>query len=197
VIFYWHFFFALGDVKFNEPLREAVAHNLVGTKAMMQLCQDMPHLVSLVHVSTAYAFCQYGDIEEKIYPMKCQPEDVIQTLNALNDQQLDEWVKNEHVLEGRPNYYTFAKALAEHIVLQKKGDIPVAIVRPSIVLSTYEEPVPGWIDTFNGPGGVGILGSLGIMRIGDYEIDNSPSFTPVDFCVNLILAAAWYAAKTR
>lgn len=32
----------------------------------------------------------------------------------------------------RPNTYTFTKALAEHMLLKEAGNLPVAIVRPSI-----------------------------------------------------------------
>lgn len=61
---------------------------------------------------------------------------------------------------------TFAslQALAEHYVKEKKGDLPVAIARPSIVTATWQEPVPGWVDSINGPGGASLLGSLGIAR---------------------------------
>lgn len=32
----------------------------------------------------------------------------------------------------RPNTYTFTKALTEHMLLKQAGNLPVAIVRPSI-----------------------------------------------------------------
>ena len=39
-------------------------------------------------------------------------------------------------------------------VLEKeRGDIPLAIVRPSIVTAAAKEPQPGWIDNLNGPTG--------------------------------------------
>lgn len=36
------------------------------------------------------------------------------------------------LIGGRPNTYTFTKALAEHMLLKEAGNLPVAIVRPSI-----------------------------------------------------------------
>jgi alcohol-forming fatty acyl-CoA reductase len=77
-----------GDVKFNEPIREAVTHNLIGTHSLMKLCSKMTKLSSLVHVSTAYAFCQFDVLEEKIYPMKATPEEVIEAVNTMNDHEL-------------------------------------------------------------------------------------------------------------
>ena len=53
-----------------------------------------------------------------------------------------------------PNTYTYTKALAEQILEIERGDIPLAIVRPSIVTAAEKEPQPGWIDNLNGPTGI-------------------------------------------
>jgi len=42
--------------------------------------------------------------------------------------------------------YVFTKALGEMVLMQEKGDIPLVIVRPTIVTSTYKEPIPGWVE---------------------------------------------------
>lgn len=43
----------------------------------------------------------------------------------------------EHIasqlMEGRPNTYTFTKALAENLVEEYSAHLPIAIVRPSII----------------------------------------------------------------
>lgn len=51
----------------------------------------------------------------------------------------------KHIMKGVPNTYTFSKALAEALVNDavKKGKIKGLVIRPSIVVSTYEDPVPG------------------------------------------------------
>jgi fatty acyl-CoA reductase len=61
-------------------------------------------------------------------------------------------------------------------------------------MSSYEEPIAGWIDNFNGPSGIALLGSLGIMRIADYERDKRISFIPVDMTSNALIVAGWYVA---
>ena len=102
------------------------------------------------------------------------------------------------LLEGRPNYYTFAKALAEQVVLkQKPHSLPVSIIRPSIVVSTYSEPVPGWVDNYNGAVGIAALGGLGIMRIADFEANTKISFIPVDMVSNALIVSAWHLGTTR
>ena len=42
----------------------------------------------------------------------------------------------------RPNTYTYTKALAEYLVLQEAGDLNVAIVRPSLVGASWNDPFP-------------------------------------------------------
>jgi len=42
--------------------------------------------------------------------------------------------------------YTFTKAMGEMILLKMKGDIPLIIARPTIILNTHSEPFPGWIE---------------------------------------------------
>ena len=61
------------------------------------------------------------------------------------------WVKE--VLGSHPNTYTFTKALAEQWLFNTAKDLPLAIVRPSIVVAAWKDPLPGWIDNLNGPTG--------------------------------------------
>ncbi|KAJ8943432.1 hypothetical protein NQ314_009750 [Rhamnusium bicolor] len=53
-------------------------------------------------------------------------------------------------MEPLPNTYTFAKSLAEHVV-------------NDLFVSTFEDPVAGWIDNFNGPVGLLTAGGKGII----------------------------------
>lgn len=57
-----------------------------------------------------------------------------------------------HYTNFKPNSYVYTKALAENICDSYKNQIPITIVRPSIVTGTEVEPVEGWNDNFNGPG---------------------------------------------
>ena len=41
--------------------------------------------------------------------------------------------------------------MAEQIVLYNSEGFPVAIVRPSIIGASLEEPYLGWLDNFYGP----------------------------------------------
>lgn len=45
------------------------------------------------------------------------------------------------LIEPRPNTYTFTKAIAESLIVEECGSLPCAIVRPSIVGASWQEPV--------------------------------------------------------
>ncbi|GAB2248805.1 hypothetical protein Droror1_Dr00012164 [Drosera rotundifolia] len=46
---------------------------------------------------------------------------------------------------GWPNVYVFTKSMGEMLIGRLKENLPVVILRPTVITSTYKEPVPGWI----------------------------------------------------
>ena len=75
--------------------------------------------------------------------------------------------------------------MAEQLVQDEGAGLPICIVRPSIVVSTWKvhfewekkcdihvyqesnnlkEPVPGWVDNLNGPTGLFLIAGIGVMR---------------------------------
>uniref|UniRef100_A0A1B0G9J6 Fatty acyl-CoA reductase n=1 Tax=Glossina morsitans morsitans TaxID=37546 RepID=A0A1B0G9J6_GLOMM len=63
------------------------------------------------------------------------------------------------------------------------------------VISTYNEPVSGWIDNFYGPTGVIAGAATGIIRTVRCRPHGFADMVPVDMCVNSIIAASWDIAK--
>ncbi|KAE8746184.1 hypothetical protein FOCC_FOCC007056, partial [Frankliniella occidentalis] len=55
-------------------------------------------------------------------------------------------------------------AVAEALAAEYADDIPMLIVRPSIVVPTLRDPIPGWVDTLNGPMGVMAAAGKGVLR---------------------------------
>ena len=50
---------------------------------------------------------------------------------------------------GWPNTYTFTKSLAESLLATRGAGLPIAIVRPSIVETSIEQPFRGWNEGIN------------------------------------------------
>lgn len=47
---------------------------------------------------------------------------------------------------GWPNTYVFTKAMGEMVLGHLRGDLPLVIVRPTIITSILRDPLPGWIE---------------------------------------------------
>ncbi|MCB0991976.1 MAG: SDR family oxidoreductase, partial [Acidimicrobiales bacterium] len=80
----------------------------------------------------------------------------IPLLSAKTEQRRTAWVNKRMVDAGRsratslgwPDVYTYSKALGEQALLELHGEIPLSIVRPSIIESAWADPKPGWIRGF-------------------------------------------------
>lgn len=96
--------------------------------------------------------------------------------------------------EFSPNSYTFTKALAEQICEDYKNQIPITIVRPSIVTGSELEPIRGWCDNFNGPVGLLSACGIGIMRTMYASHKAELNCVAVDVVTKTLIVAGWKCA---
>ncbi|KAK3041237.1 hypothetical protein RJ639_001520, partial [Escallonia herrerae] len=90
---------------------------------------------------------------------------------------------------GWPNTYVFTKAMGEMLLGQMKDNMPLVILRPTIITSTYKEPFPGWVE------GIRTIDSLAVgygkgkltCFLGDPE--SVIDLIPADMVVNAMIAA--------
>lgn len=106
------------------------------------------------YVSTAYAYLNEAFLLEKPYAPPADPHKIIKSVELLSEDEIEN-MKNE-ILGNLPNSYSFTKAMAEALVCEaaEKQNLPALVIRPSIVIPTMIEPVPGWTDNLNGPAGL-------------------------------------------
>ncbi|RZF42062.1 hypothetical protein LSTR_LSTR006655 [Laodelphax striatellus] len=185
-------FHSAATVKFDEALKLSVTINMLGTKRLIELCHKMTNLEALIHVSTAYCNCDRDEVDEEIYPPPYEPEQIIQCVQWMDESLIQ--VITPKLIGNRPNTYTFTKALAEDMLLKEAHNLPVAIVRPSIVLSSMNEPISGWVDNWNGPTGIIAAAGKGFFRTMLCHEDKVADLVPVDIVINLMICAAWRTA---
>jgi long-chain acyl-CoA synthetase len=65
-------------------------------------------------------------------------------------EQLIEFGIQQAAHWGWPNIYTYTKALGESLLHEHGSDVPITIVRPSIVESALKQPFTGWNEGVNG-----------------------------------------------
>ncbi|XP_050339348.1 putative fatty acyl-CoA reductase CG5065 isoform X2 [Bactrocera neohumeralis] len=182
-------FHMAATVRFDEKLKIAMQINVKAARDIMLLCSEMKHLKSVLHVSTAYTQCPLRQIDEKFYSPPSDSNDLILLTECMPDKLLESMTP---VLLGKwPNTYTFTKAVAEDIIKIYGNKLPVGMFRPGIVISTYRDPVCGWIDNFYGPTGAIAGAGTGVIRTLRCDPRAVANMVPVDLCVNSIIAAAW------
>ncbi|XP_075148983.1 fatty acyl-CoA reductase wat-like [Haematobia irritans] len=183
-------------VRFNEPLYEATQINVAATKDLLEIAKEMKNLKVFVHVSSAFANCLVLDSEEKFYTEYLSVTSD-KLLSLKEELEAEVFNRMESTLIGKfPNTYCFTKSLAEEVVL-KHGSVvlPICIFRSPIIVGSCDEPVPGWVDNLYGPLSICYGCGLGVLRVINARSNLNAGFAPVDYCVNSMLASAWYTAK--
>ncbi|XP_065083365.1 putative fatty acyl-CoA reductase CG5065 [Ochlerotatus camptorhynchus] len=187
-------FHVAATVRFNEGLKEAAVLNAIGTQQMLELCVKMFHLQSVVHVSTAYSNPSRREVDEVVYPPTMNADSFIQCVSILPGDVINALAGK---LQGtHPNTYTLTKSIAEQLVSEYSSQLPICIVRPSIVTGALKEPYPGWVDNVYGI--TGIMMEIGRGTISSIMCDQNcvMDVIPVDIVCNTLIAAAWENAIT-
>ena len=86
-------------------------------------------------------------------------------LDGVLKRNRSRWVRNKLTRVGMrraqylgwPNTYTFTKSLGESLLARRGKDLPIAIVRPSIVESSQYSPFSGWNEGINTSGPLSYL----------------------------------------
>ncbi|KAM7268810.1 hypothetical protein ACFE04_010976 [Oxalis oulophora] len=197
---------------FDERYDISFDINTLGALNVLNFAKKCLHTKILLHVSTAFV----GDLREEILMEK--PFYMGQTLsktnkldidmekkvieNKLNDLRQQRTSKEEikramknlgierGMLYGWSNTYVFTKAMGEMLLNQFKDEnMALVIIRPTIVLSTYKEPFPGWIEGLKTIDST--LVSYGKGRITCFLGTNDSIFDaiPADMVVNSMMVA--------
>jgi len=103
-------------------------------------------------------------------------------------------IRRAHHL-GWPNTYTFTKSLGESILARHGQDLPIAIVRPSIVESSMRSPFIGWNEGINTSGPLSYLLGTNFRQLPTNE-RKCLDVIPVDMvCRGMTLIAAAIVAR--
>ncbi len=110
----------------------------------------------------------------------------------------ERWVKDRLVERGRvhansmgfSDIYSFTKAMAEHAIVELHGDIPLSIVRPSIIESALAEPFAGWLEGFRMAEPLILAFGRNVVRDFSGLPDSLLDIIPADYVVNTVLAVA-------
>ncbi|XP_057538664.1 fatty acyl-CoA reductase 3-like isoform X2 [Amaranthus tricolor] len=197
--------------KFWERYDVALGVNTLGPKHVVNFANNCSKIQLLIHVSTAYVCGEKkGLISEKPYEMgetlngvsgldiDFEKKLIDHTLKNLKAQQLQEKDIRQRMKDlgsqrakyyGWPNTYVFTKAMGEMLIGKLRGNLPVVILRPTIVCSTFKEPFPGWVEGCRTIDSV--TTTYGKGRLTLFLADNSTvlDLIPADMFVNSMIVA--------
>lgn len=123
-------FHLAATLRLEANLKDAIDMNTTGTKRVIALCHDMSNLQLLVHLSTAFAYCDKEVLYEKVFDCAQNPHDLIRCAEWMDVKTLENITPN--LMHPHPNTYTYSKRLAEMLIRDEHDRLPVAIARPSI-----------------------------------------------------------------
>ncbi len=160
---------AAASVNFRQELDKALDINVWCLRNLVQLVQRA-HGLPLIHVSTSYV---HGSRRGHIYEELTSPDPkriesdpdgtypVEGLLGYLQDRM--QAVKNRYSGDrqreklvdlglaeakrmGWNDAYTCTTWIGEQLLARELPEQPLTLLRPSIIESTWEEPVPGWVE---------------------------------------------------
>ncbi|EFA05233.2 putative fatty acyl-CoA reductase CG5065 [Tribolium castaneum] len=176
-------------IRFDESLRKAVFLNTRGTKLMLDLAKECKKLIVFAHLSTAYCHLHERVLYEKAYPPPTSPHHVIKACEWLDEKALD--TITDKILGDIPNTYAFTKALGESLVNDEMENLPTIILRPSVIIPIWKEPLPGWTDNINGPIGLLIGAGKGVIRTMYCKGESYADYIPVDIVANCLICSTF------
>lgn len=188
-----HIIHCAASVRFDLPIAEASSINISGALRILDFAKGCATLQRLVDVSTAYVTPHPGNgphvVEEKLVNLPFNAEDVYAQIlagEAEEDQLLAQ--------TGHPNTYTFTKCLAEVILTERRGDVPLTLLRPSIVSACRNYPFPGWIDSHAAYAAFISLIGAGYLRVIRTDPNTAIDVVPCDDVAARILSCAFEPA---
>ncbi|KAG2333531.1 hypothetical protein Bca4012_016865 [Brassica carinata] len=198
--------------RFDERYDVALGINTFGPLNILNFAKKCVKPQLLLHVSTAYVCGERsGLIVEKPFAMG-------ETLNGKNkvdidvemrlvDQKLKQLKKlgyseeetkqamkdlglKRAKLYGWPNTYVFTKAMGEMLLGHCRESMPIVIIRPTIITSTFSDPFPGWIEGIKTIDSVIVSFGKGLLKC--FLVDHMAvcDLIPVDMVANAMIVTA-------
>ena len=159
------FVVGMRDGRFSENLQEnynpanhpdfTAEREIASLREMVVRVEERAESAELAKALRRQALGRGGD------PAKVAPDE----LDGVLKRNRARWTRNRLVRAamkraqylGWPNTYTFTKSLGESILAQRGRDLPIVIVRPSIVESSERTPFTGWNEGINTSGPLSYL----------------------------------------
>ena len=172
-----HMIHCAASVDFHLPIAQAASANITSALNVLNLASKSANLKHMVDVSTAYVTPSDGTgrIHERLSRLPRSAESIYRSIVDGTASEKDLMAET-----GHPNTYTYTKCVAEHLLMERRGDVPLSILRPSIISAAWRYPFPGWIDSAAAFAGFVMAIGAGHMRALNANTNAYLDLIPVD-----------------
>lgn len=182
-----HILHCAASVEFDLPIKSALGANVEAALHMLELARGCSRLIGMVSVSTAYvSVWRNGPIGETLGHLPRPADELRQAI--LEGSRSEAELLGE---SGHPNTYTYTKCVAEHLLSARRGDVPLVIVRPSIISAAWATPHPGWIDSTAAFAGCLLYTGLGLIKAWEADPNVRLDVVPVDVVSDRVISAGF------
>jgi alcohol-forming fatty acyl-CoA reductase len=186
-----HLIHCAASVRFDLPVAEAARINIAGALNVLHYAQGCTALQRMVDVSTAYVTPHPGEgvpVHETLVELPLDAEEVYASIRAGTADERTLLATSRHA-----NTYTLTKCLAELLLARRRGNVPLTLLRPSIVTACRRYPFPGWIDSRAAYAAFISLLGAGYLRVVRFDPKVAPDLVPCDDVAHRIIACAFDA----
>ncbi|CAN7033556.1 unnamed protein product [Brassica oleracea var. botrytis] len=190
----------------------ALRNNTFGALNVLNFAKKCVKSQLLLHVSTAY-ICggRSGLIQEIPFAMgetlhgknkvdiNTEMQLVEQRLKQLVEQGCSE-EETKHAMRdlglkraklfGLPNTYAFTKVMGEMFLGHYRENMPIVIIRPTMITSTFSDPFPGWIEGVKTVDTIILAYGKGMLKCFLVDQKEACDIIPVDMVANAMIATA-------
>ncbi|GMP99014.1 hypothetical protein CsSME_00046664 [Camellia sinensis var. sinensis] len=192
----------------------------MGAKHVFNFAKKCAKIMMLLHVSTAYVSGERAglNLEKPFYmgetingtlglDIEMEKKIVAERLSELRGKETTEaeitltmkdlGIESRARKYGWPNTYVFTKAMGEMLLEEmKENEMPIVILRPTIITSTYKEPFPGWIEGLRTVDSLIVGYGKGKLTFFPGDLECILDLIPADMVVNsMVVAMAAHANK--
>ncbi|XP_013733053.2 putative fatty acyl-CoA reductase 7 isoform X2 [Brassica napus] len=205
-------FHAAATTRFDERYDVALRINTFGALNVLNFAKKCVKSQLLLHVSTAYVCGERsGVIQEKPFAfgetlngrtkvdIETEMQLVEQKLKSLVEQGCSE-EETKHAMKdlgtkraklyGWPDPYVFTKAMGEMFLGQYRENMPIVIIRPTMITSTFLDPFPGWIEGVRTVDSVVVAYGKGVLKCFLVDQKVACDIIPVDMVANAMIVTA-------
>ena len=184
-----HIIHCAASVDFDLPVADAARPNIDAALNVLKLAGSCVNLEAMVSVSTAYV----TPFEDEAIPVEERPVSMPRSAEHYYRSIKSGERSEAEMLEesGHPNTYTFTKCVSEHLLMERCGDVPLRIVRPSVIAACRRRPHPGWIDSMAAYTGYLSFVGLGHIQAFQFTPDNRLDVIACDDVCDRIIGAGF------